>query len=126
MKAIYCQLCGDIVAPFGLRAPRTCACGAHSVWWENQERGLIRVCDNRDHPEAVKAYGGAPMGQPKVWILGITNALLSFPSDGTPTTDQVQSLIDQHPASYLFKSTRSLIVRIRPGQSGDSAWSAPP
>jgi hypothetical protein len=126
MKAIYCELCGDIVAPYGDHKPRKCACGRHAVWWEDGAKGLIRVADLRGTPEEVRAVGGKPLGDPKVWILGITNALLSYPGRGTPSSDEVQRLIDEHPDSYLFKTTRSLIVRIRPGQSGDSAWSALP
>ena len=31
-------------------------------------------------------------------------------------------MLDMTPNSYIFKKTRSLIVRFRPGQSSDTAW----
>jgi len=66
--------------------------------------------------------GGAPAGPPSVWVLGLHNGFLHHPSAGTPSSEDVWLLLADTPSSYIFKKTISLIIRIRPGQSSDTAW----
>lgn len=130
MKLLYCQECGDIIAPWSAaNVVRYCNCRAHAVWWVNPDSGVLRVC--RVYPPAVmtnmpEAERGMPCGNPRAWVLGITNLLLHFDRERTPDAQEVQDLIGQHPDSYIFKQTRSLIIRIRPGQSGDTGWAPLP
>ena len=128
MKLLYCQACGDIVAPFPRndRPPRRCFCGAHAVWWDNPQTGQLRVCCLTGHPLLVEELKGAPLGRPSCYIIGLTNLLLHFPEERTPNTEEVQEIIDAHPASYVFKQTRSMVIRFRVGQTGDTAYAPLP
>lgn len=127
MKLLYCQDCGDIVAPFPqARKVRYCQGGCHAVWWEDSDRGILRVCVTYGHPEVIKRTNGAPAGLPRAWVLGLTNMLLFFPSDRTPNAEEVQEIVDAHEDYYIFKKTRSLVIRVRPGQSSDTAWALLP
>lgn len=124
MKAILCQDCGDIIAPLPKpRAIRLCNCERHAVWWEDPKAGQIRVCDMKGHKAKIEELNGAPAGDPRCWILGITNDFLHEPSSPM-TAERIQAIIDDHPSSYLFKQQRSCIVRFRPGETGDSAWAS--
>lgn len=119
MKAIYCELCGTITSPGPKNfEPRTCSCGMHRVWWVDGGRGILKVQYMHVHttPE------GGPLGRPKVWVLGISNSFLHHPSEGTPSKEDVELLLEQIPATYIFKKTMSNIIRIRPGQSSDTSW----
>lgn len=119
MKAMYCEICGTITSP-GPRNfnPRTCSCGTHRCWWVDGSAGVFRVQDMAlGDPET-----GKPAGRPKVWILGISNSFLHHPREGSPTKEDVQIMLEQTPSSYIFKQTMSNIIRIRPGQSGDTGW----
>lgn len=127
MKLLYCEDCGDIVAPHNraLRV-RRCECSRHAVWWTEPQRGILRVCDCSGSKGFSQVKGGPPFGNPRAFVIGLTNALLHFPGDATPCAFEVQRLIDAHPASYIFKQTRSLVIRIRPGDSSDTAWAPLP
>lgn len=115
MKLMYCQDCGDVVAP-GLRnrEPQRCACRRHSVWWENGGAGVLRL---EDHANRTLPYPA----RPRAYVIGLSNSILREPREGL-NAEIVQELIDRHPESYLFKQWRSLIIRIRPGESSDTAW----
>lgn len=128
MKALFCQQCGDIVAPFPEPTrSRECLCGRHRIWWVDPARGIVRVCDTLGGDESVRERDGRPLdGYPRAWILGFTNALLHHPSRCVLSSDEVEQAIDGHDSHYLFKRHRSLIIRIRPGQTGDSGWAIPP
>ncbi len=127
MKLLYCEDCGDIVAPSPKReGVRKCRCGNHAVWWDNPSSGQLRVCCCVGHPEMVKALKGEPHVSPSCWVIGLTNLLLHFPLNRTPNAEEVQEIIDKHPDSYIFKQTRSMVIRIRVGQSGDTAYAPLP
>jgi hypothetical protein len=118
MKLLFCEDCGDIIAPWPeANKPRDCKCGRHAVWWLNPLTGLLRVCDRcgNEHgwPQQARAY-----------VIGITNLLLHM--DGDMTAEKVEAAINAHEDSYLFKRWRSLIIRIRPGESGDTSWAKIP
>src|SRR5690348_7334890 len=101
MKLLYCEDCGDIIAPWPkANRPRYCDCRSHAVWWVDPDKGILRVCATSGHPEVVKAYNGAPAGDPRAFVIGITNALLKYPGDRTPSAEEVQELVDSHPDSY--------------------------
>ena len=68
-------------------------------------------------------------------MLGLHNGLLQekFPQHGPPdalkefgciTKDKIERLISETPGSYLFKQVGSLIVRLRPGYSGDTSMAS--
>jgi hypothetical protein len=59
--------------------------------------------------------------QPRAYVLGLTNSLLMHPQQGL-SAEVYQQIIDSHPDSYIFKRVRSCIIRIRPGESSDTAW----
>lgn len=114
MKLLYCQDCGDIIAPHPIaNKPRDCRCRRHAVWWVDPSKGILRVCDryglDNGWPRNARAY-----------VLGITNVLLHSTID--LNADVVEQMIDAHEDFYLFKKWRSLIIRIRPGESGDTRW----
>lgn len=114
MKLLYCELCGDIIAPW--REPRNiryCRCETHAVWWENPAKGILRICDTRVH-------SGCP-SKPQAWVLGITNLFIQYP-DSPMSASVTEAIIDAHEDYYLFKQRRSPIIRIRPGESGDTRW----
>lgn len=153
MKCLFCEDCGDIIAPLPKKLePRLCNCERHAVWWLDPERGVIRVCDLKAKEQAARflrategkellpadqilremasAFAGAPNGEPRCWLLGITNLFLHFKLEGLGRSEMnagdIERIIDAHDDSYLFKRQRSAVVRFRPGQTGDSAWSDVP
>ena len=83
-------------------------CKRYYVWWRDGARGLISVHDTL----------GVNIG---AFIIGINNAIFSLKSD-EPSAEDYQKLIDATPDTYLFKTRRSLVVRIVPGHSTDSKW----
>lgn len=123
MKAIYCELCGTITSPGSQdRHPKSCECGTHRCWWENGGTGQFRVEYMATNPELRKVNNGAPIGRPRVWILGLHNGFLHHHSSGSPSSEDIWLLLADTPSSYIFKQTNSAIVRFRPGQSSDTAW----
>lgn len=118
MKLLYCQDCGDIIAPFRQKnKPRYCACTRHALWWEDPQKGIVRVYDK---------YGddGQPI-EAKAWLIGMTNLWLQYPSE-TLTKEDYEAIIDAHDDYYLFKRQRSVAIRFRPGMTGDSGWAQLP
>lgn len=120
MKALFCQDCGDIVAPLPTaRKPRHCRCTRHAVWWEDPQAGILRVCDL-----ASPDCDGQPGKEARAYVLGFTNMWLRAPD--SLKADDYQAIIDSHDDYYLFKRLRSVAIRIRPGESGDTRWAALP
>lgn len=112
MKLLFCQSCGDIVAPFSKdNVPRWCDCHRHAVWWIDGQRGVLRVHD-------IGATCNA------AYVLGVSNSFLMYPDEITATV--ISKLHEDMPETYLFKRIGSPIVRIRPGASSDTAWSELP
>lgn len=125
MKALFCQVCGDIVAPFReVRKPRYCRCEMHAVWWEDAAKGIVRVCDTQGHEQLVVTRNGRPLGAPQAFLLGFTNLWLSMP--GTLEASDYADIVAAHEPSYLFAKMKSVAVRFRPGETGDSDWSRLP
>jgi len=91
----------------------------HRAWWTNGATGQLRV---QFMGAAADPDTGAPLGRPRAWVLGISNSLLHHPGEGTPSREEVAAMLDATPDTYIFKSTRSNVIRIRPGQSSDTAW----
>ena len=131
MKLLFCQECGDIIAPHPIDGqPRWCRCKRHAVWWIDGARGTLRLWDALEGPYcSVDAEGKEkPLwypNRPRAYVIGLTNALLNCEWQGLGA-EIVQKLIDSHSDYYLFKRWRSLVIRIRPGESGDTAWSRLP
>ncbi len=118
MKLLYCQDCGDIVAPFReARKIRNCVCGRHAVWWEDPLGGVLRAHDRQGRE-------GWPGKEARAWVLGVTNTFLEFP--WTMKAEDVDQVIDAHGPTYLFRQRRNCIIRIRPGETGDTRWDSLP
>lgn len=118
MKILYCEDCGDIIAPHPTpNSARFCSCRRHAVWWTDPRAGVLRACDTQGSKD------GWPF-IPRAYILGITNLLLHM--EGGMSAEKVEEAIEAHGENYLFKKWRSLIIRIRPGESGDTRWAPLP
>lgn len=118
MKLMFCQECGDILAPFAdANKPRWCCCGRHAVWWIDPRTGAIRLHDKK-YPVS---EGWKYPARPRAYILGITNSFLNCPLECIGATE-IAEIIDSHNDYYLFKRWRSCIVRIRPGEADLTAW----
>lgn len=119
MKLLYCQLCGDIIAPYReALSPRKCVCGTHAVWWKDVDKGILRVCDTR-------TSNGWPV-HAEAYVIGLTNIFLGWPDGREMTAAVTETIIDAHEKHYLFKQRRSPVIRIRPGESGDTQWERMP
>lgn len=123
MKALFCQLCGFIGSPPSKdMAVRWCDCGRHAVWWVKGEAGVIRVYDK----EGPTPSGPAPYNR-KAWLLGIHNGMLEAPAEWTEDPEFWETMSEQNPsADNLFGRYGTCIVRFRPGETGDSAYSGLP
>jgi hypothetical protein len=123
MKLLFCQECGDIIAPnHQALKPRWCACERHAVWWLDPRAGTLRLFDRLSAKDIEERRYPA---RPRAYVIGLTNALLMLDGQSL-NAEVVTALIDAHDDSYLFKRWRSLVIRIRPGESGDTAWAALP
>ena len=126
MKLLFCEPCGDIIAPNpNANDVRWCRCKRHAVWWLNPYSGVLRVWDAEEGP--LRSSCDGPIWRPhapRAYVIGLTNALLRCPVQLNAVI--VEELIDAHEDSYLFKRWRSLVIRIRPGESSDTAWSRLP
>jgi hypothetical protein len=131
MKLLYCQECGDIIAPFPMpRHPRFCRCALHAVWWEDPKRGILRLHEvgARWRPKNPDYHGG-PDAQPgwqrkqtehRAYVLGLHNQFLGYPSGHSK--ESIRGIIEATPSSYIFRTQESVIIRIRPGESNDTDW----
>jgi hypothetical protein len=121
MKLLYCEICGDIIAP--LRAnnkARWCICGRFAVWWTDAQRGILRLHDSKkDEQEA-----DGEEWRPYAYVLGINNAFLMYA--GRIDADVVKHLDEICPDTYVFKRIHSPLIRVRPGETSDTAWSPLP
>lgn len=109
MKLLACAHCNDFISPYSKpRKPRWCQCGQFAVWWENPFTGELRVHSKLGHFDK------------NAYIIGINNAFLRLPEP--ITAFDVRRIDDECPESYIFKKIHSPIIRIRPGESNDTAW----
>ena len=122
MKLLFCEMCGDIVAPHRLaNKPRDCACGRHAVWWVDPSSGVLRAHDRQGRSS------GDLAGWPhvaKAWIIGLHNSFLAYP--GNHSAGTIGAILEGTPDTYIFKKWGSCVIRIRPGESGDTRWAALP
>lgn len=152
MKVLYCQQCGDITAPNPVAlVPKWCRCGRHAIWWVNPLTGIVRVHDQEGPSTGPALYNvtgwvlgitnaflNPRLGVSPVWERAAAKALETDvgihrgnvagpPYDRTKMgAEDIQRIIDEHDEHYLFKTLRSCIVRIKPGESSDSAYSELP
>lgn len=130
MKVLFCLDCGDMIAPLPKpRAIRVCNCERHAVWWENPQEGQIRVCDfgpavARLTNEQRASVGGAPMVEPRCYLVGIDNAFLLY--QGELGRKAIKEIYESAGSTMLFRSWNSCVVRFKPGETSDSAWSDVP
>lgn len=111
MKLLFCQDCGDIVAPHRQDMKvRWCNCRTHAIWWVDGTRGILRVHDTRGY----NRYA---------FVIGLHNRFLGFPGNHIGAED-VKAILDDTPDTYIFKRINSPVIRIRPGYSNDTAWEA--
>lgn len=117
MKLLFCQDCSGLVVPSSIPdKPRFCDCERHGVWWVNPEKGILKVYDSKGQGQRESLYPR----EPRAYVIGLTNLLLTY--EGSINADVIQELIDEHPEFYLFKQWRSLVIKIRPGESSDTSW----
>lgn len=121
MKLMFCEDCGDIVAPSrtALRV-RWCDCGRHAVWWEDPRLGKLVLHDL--HGGAVRPdsiYDGFPKNGPRAWVIGLHNAVLTEALNAEDTKRHIEMA-----EGYLFKLRGSLVIRLRPLESNDTRWSS--
>lgn len=96
------------------------------MWWVDGRKGVLRLWDQYEGPERIKENPNVWYPRrPRAYVIGLTNALLLHEGQGL-NADVVLALIDSHSDYYLFKRWRSLVLRIRPGESSDTAWAALP
>lgn len=127
MKLMFCGACGDVVSPGQQNYDvRWCACVRHAVWWVEATKGIIRVHDKL-MPERNGGAGG------KAWIIGLHNEVLAGmglacePDVNDVTTKGfVEMALENTPDYYIFKRAHSLVVRMAPGYTSDTAWSQLP
>lgn len=116
VKLLFCEKCHTIVVPppsdfVGAK----CKCGRFTVWWEDGQRGVIRVHDI----EGPTLAGPAQMNE-SCWLIGIHNGVFYEP--GELNALAVRGMLANTDQSYLFRRVESLVVRFRPGTTGDSAY----
>lgn len=120
MKLLFCQDCAGLVVPLDEKnQPTRCGCRRHAVWWSDPVTGELRVFDALTKFSEIRSGRYHP--RPRAYVIGLTNALLSCEQEALDA-QAIQELIDLHPDNYMFKRVRSLVVRFRPGESGDTAW----
>lgn len=125
MKLLFCGHCATLVVPDARpRQPRSCPCGRHLVWWEDPISGILRV---HDRYRTLQIYtheetsweGPSASWRPACWIIGLHNGWLTHHAGGRAAIDQV---LADTPDTYLFKTQGSIAIRIRPGESNDTAY----
>lgn len=109
MKLLYCEACGTIAVPYQhpypmiYKIPVSCSCKGSWAWWENPEQGILKV------------HGA------KASVLGIANSLLHAKFDHSVIgEEQMKTIIEEIPDNYLFKKHKSLIIKYKPGFTGDT------
>jgi hypothetical protein len=128
MKLLYCEACGDIVAPHRTAGtPRFCAGGCHAVWWVDPRRGILRLHERggvweapRDGQDPDYHAWTRKRSPHRAWVLGLHNGLLHHPAPHDAAS--IRGILEETPPTYLFKALGSLVIRIRPGESGDTDW----
>lgn len=115
MKILYAECCRELVVPDSkAMAPRFCPCGKSAVWWVDPLDGRLGV------------YSG--YGKEMVSVIGLHNGLLAekfkqLGDDGHEygciQGDVINRMVEETPSSYLFKQVGSLVIRVRPGFTGD-------
>jgi len=109
MKLLYCEVCGTIAVPHQhpfpiiYKIPVSCLCKESWAWWDNPEQGILKV------------YG------PNASVLGIANGLLHANYDfWAIREEEMRTIIEEIPDNYLFKQFKSLIIKYKPGFTGDT------
>jgi hypothetical protein len=111
MKLLYCESCGDIIAPYReANKPRYCVCERHAVWWTDPTKGVLSVFDT-----------WKPTLPPACYIIGIHNGFLNNEQEFMREEDYRQVIRDT-PESYYFKQFNTVAIRIRPGTSNDTSY----
>lgn len=125
MKLLFCCNCGDIIVPSSTpRHPRYCSCGTHAFWWENPVKGIARVWDQNRIVTTRMEYDTEYTGPPNewnwnCWVIGLHNQWLINPTNGRYAINEVLALT---PDSYIFHRDQSIAIKVRPGQSNDTAY----
>lgn len=132
MKALYCQACGDIIAPYPahqrtatgkMPPPRTCLCGRHAVWWTYEGPGYLRVWDRERLVRDGDKWVCPDDWKPAAFIIGMTNMVLLDKRDMLERSDY-ETICDAHDDYYLFKRKRQWAIRIRPGHTSDTSYAS--
>lgn len=114
MKALFCEVCYDVVKPIGGARgdPRFCICRRHAIWGLDDDHNEVRVFD--------RSAGGKAPADPHAYVLLISNNLLEL--EGSMRRSTAAALIAEQGDNW-FRATGSLIVRVRPGEHARTEWS---
>lgn len=118
---IFCEGCAALVVPSPRAGEgRGCECGRSVVWWDDPVAGRLAVFCHA--------------GRQGVSVVGLHNGLLTEPFpryDGESgagaeraviTAEQLARIVAETPATYLFKTVHSLVIRVRAGYTGDTRF----
>ncbi|SRR6266566_382643 len=112
MKLMWSLCCATLVVPDARnRKIRWCECKKSACWWNDADAGLF----------VVHAEEGAPIPD----VLGLHNGLLTIPylpSFQMVQRGQIEKLLEDTPDTYLFKRANSVLIRFKPGISGDTRF----
>lgn len=107
----------------GRNEPKWCKCGRHAYWWISDSE--VRVFDARQ-PEWLQKVTDEHFAshwntESRAFILGLMNDILWTKGD-VLERDDYERMWSTAPETAQFRWKRSVIVRIRPGHSNDTAY----
>ena len=114
MKLLFCETCGDIIAPHRANnVPRWCDCKRHAVWWTDRFAGMLEVWDRYPGPKLELAC----------YIIGLPNYGLLQAPDQPWTKEFASTCLTYVKPGNLFDRSKSLVWRARPGALPNIAMS---
>lgn len=120
MKMMYCQDCATLVVPSNRDYDiRWCDCRRHAVWWTDGARGILQLFTTTVSSKIIKERKYPPT--PRAYVIGLANDIFRLEQTNA---ESIQASIDSMGDHYLFKRHRSLVIRVRPGETSDTSWAA--
>lgn len=116
MKLIYCQDCGDLVAPHRVEyRVRWCDCRRHAVWWRQSKLGLLSVFDSMRSGRPPELRHMVPL---RTYVLAIHNDFIHA-SKPVISRNDYDDILAGTPAGHLYHQVGQICVRVRPGVAAD-------
>lgn len=112
MKLMFTLCCGSLIVPHPTNeVVRWCKCRKGACWWVDGAKGIFDIY----HENYSDVYG-----------IGLHNGLLTWPLDGSTMilSEDIKSIVEATPEYYFFKRLESLIIKFRPGATGDTHFIA--